>query len=76
MNNEEIENGFKGDVRRSALEKLFEEIEEEVGNAYGIGHAHGWNISRAEPKKVDEGWGKHFDNIKTKIDDYIKGHYA
>lgn len=70
VSNEEKGNSVLADVRRSALEKLFEEIEEEVGNAYEVGHFHG------RGKRSDDGWGIHFDNIRKKVSEYIDGHYA
>jgi hypothetical protein len=32
-------------------------IEELVGEAYEIGHAHGGNAYRSPPQRVDDGWG-------------------
>lgn len=53
------------------MEKLLEYIEEEVKRIYEVGYHHGWNISRPVPKKENEGWGQHFENIKNKLNEYI-----
>jgi len=52
-------------------EDLLEFIEEEVSEAYTVGYHHGWNISRPIPRKENEGWGQHFENIKNKLNDFI-----
>jgi len=38
-------------------------IEDIVGDVYNVGHAHGLNTCRSPPKKVNEGWGKHYDKL-------------
>lgn len=42
---------------------LSEKIEELVGDAYTIGHAHGQNAFRTKPKMVNRGWGKCSEKI-------------
>ena len=55
------------------LNELIDFIESEVKRIYEVGYHHGWNISRPHnPKKVDEGWGEHFEIIKEKVLEYEK----
>lgn len=62
-----IKNNSQSNIsNQDALETLFQEIEQEVANAYEIGYFH------AKGKRSDDGWGIHFENIKQNVLKHIK----